>query len=237
MINNLSYTSAGSFEIKRSYKNLNQISGGRYIKDIKFQHKTIKFIKNYDNEKNKKIKNIKTILNKTIMKPTKEVNNYKNLENTIKAVKTRMSDIILKKKRQSRLQEKLDNIMNEDKKTEYKKAKYRNSSILKPNFLKNRLSKPNILGSQNKALELSNITPVKNKNKKKLAKKQLSIENHIINNSSSIRLNSSINPDETLEKLNISNNDILQVEVNKEKSEHNDSIYNDKNSDNFEKKK
>ena len=45
----LSSTSVESFQIKRSYKNLNQESGGAYIKNKKLQAKTIKFIKEFDN--------------------------------------------------------------------------------------------------------------------------------------------------------------------------------------------
>ena len=54
-------TSADSFDIKRSYKNLNEITNGEYIKDKKFQSKTIEFIKDYKIKK-QTMKKIKTKL-------------------------------------------------------------------------------------------------------------------------------------------------------------------------------
>ena len=57
---NLSSTSVDSFEIKRSYKNINQVTDGEYIKNNKFQDNAIKYIKSYKmNYCNKKIVEIK----------------------------------------------------------------------------------------------------------------------------------------------------------------------------------
>ena len=56
----LSSTSADSFEIKRSYKNINQVTEGEYIKNNKFQENAIKYIKSYKmNYCNKKVVEIK----------------------------------------------------------------------------------------------------------------------------------------------------------------------------------
>ena len=51
---NLFSTSADSFEIKSSYRNLNQASEGQYIKDQKLQENTIKYIKEYNSKNSKK---------------------------------------------------------------------------------------------------------------------------------------------------------------------------------------
>ena len=51
---NLISTSADSFEIKSSYRNLNQASEGKYIKDEKKKEKTIKFIKECNRKNSKK---------------------------------------------------------------------------------------------------------------------------------------------------------------------------------------
>ena len=58
-----------------------------------------------------------------------------------------------------------------------------------------------------------------NKNKK-VCEKQLSLEKNNFNNSL-VRLDSlELNPDETIAKLNISNNDLFQLELNKQKREY-----------------
>jgi hydroxylamine reductase (hybrid-cluster protein) len=51
---NLFSTSVESFEIKSSYRNLNQATEGKYIKDEKLQEKTIKYIKEYNHKNTKK---------------------------------------------------------------------------------------------------------------------------------------------------------------------------------------
>ena len=44
-------TSVESFKIERSYKNLNEVTNGKIIKDKKLQIDTINFVKNYNNKK------------------------------------------------------------------------------------------------------------------------------------------------------------------------------------------
>ena len=51
---NLFSTSAESFEIKSSYRNLNQATEGKYIKDEKLQEKTLKYVKEYNHKNTKK---------------------------------------------------------------------------------------------------------------------------------------------------------------------------------------
>ena len=186
---NLSSTSAESFEIERSYKNLNQISKGRYIKDKKFQKKTIKFIKEYDKKK-EKLKRIKTsltaTLNKQNIKNKEEDEQFKKIENTIKEVKTKMSDILIKKKKKKQLQEQLEKI----------------------NSNKNLVNIKSYLS----------VSPT-HKHMKKKVKKQLSLNSNEDNNNSTLRLNSFLmNPDETLGKLNCSNNEIQQLNIQEQKS-------------------
>lgn len=181
--NNLFSTSPSSFVIKRSYKNINQASGGEYIKDKKFQTNTIKFIKGY--KSNKKLKNIKTRLTakldfQKMMKGNNEEDNFKKIENNIRTVKTRMTNYIKKKKKEKEM------------KNMYKSIK-------------------------------TNVTlSSKNINKKKLTRKQLSLGNKIENNefnSSASMLNSpNMNPNETLARLNYSNND-LKIELIENKIE------------------
>ena len=175
---NLSSTSADSFEIKRSYQNINKISGGSYIKDKKLQMKTIRYIKKYKNE-NQKVKLLKTLFtgNFDIMKNHKEEQNqFKKIENTIRAVKTKMSDIILKKKKD--------------------KQKEKN---IKKNYFKN----------NHNMIKSNKSNSPKNKVKRKSDKKQLTLNFGGDMNNISLRLNSfSINPNETIGKLNISNDEI-----------------------------
>ena len=104
---NLSSTSADSFEIKRTYKNINQITEGNYIKDITFQESVIKYIKNYNDYKYNNIKNeknnikkeksnnyrLETIENKNLNKNKK--NNF--VKKYIRSVKTSISNMNLKK--------------------------------------------------------------------------------------------------------------------------------------------
>ena len=117
-----------------------------------------------------------------------ENNNFKLFEKTIKKVKTKMSDILLKKKKETI----------KDNKTE------RNNNIIK-SCLSN---SPNI------------------KNKKKLVKKYLSIGSEN-NNDNSLNLNSLIiNPDETISKLNYSNNELIKKDRNLLKSDIKISKYN-----------
>ena len=98
---NLSSTSAESFEIKRCYKNLIQISGGRYLRDQKIQKRVIKIVKGYDRKKSK-LEYVTKRLNSNfdiqkLKSHREEDNQLKKIENNIRAVTTKMSDILLKK--------------------------------------------------------------------------------------------------------------------------------------------
>ena len=92
---NMSSTSADSFEIKRSYKNLNQISEGAYIKNKKLQKNTIKFVKNYEKEKNNK--KPKKINLQVLMKGNKDEDHFKKIEDEIHTAKTKIAKYLLKK--------------------------------------------------------------------------------------------------------------------------------------------
>ena len=189
----LSATSADSFQIKRSYKNLNQASRGKYIKNKKLQKKIIKFIKEFDINSKKEME-LRSRLTGTfdihnLMKGNKkeEDNQFKKLENTIKRVKTKMSDILLKKKKLRETN--LNNITNN-------KIKNNDSTIVH--------------------------SPSPKKGRTKITKKMISL-NSDSNNSSNFQINSfSINPDDTLSKLNCSNNEMIKMEIkegNKMRSE------------------
>ena len=179
----LSSTTAESFQIKRSYKNLNQESGGTYIKNKKLQIKTIKFIKEFENDKQRKKKKGKTLRDhltnnfdlQNLMKGNKEEENqFKKLENAVRKVKTKMSHILLKKKR---------------------------------------ITQKNL--NQRESLKLNLVSP--RSKKKKPPKKQISLNSYFernhFNNSSNMQINNlSINPDDTLSKLNSSNNEIIKMD-------------------------
>ena len=193
---NLSSTSAESFQIKRSYRNINQMTDGQYLKDKTFQRKTIKFIKEYDKKKkNKNLRGIKTGLTATFNlknsfnNKVEDNKNNKNNENNIRAVKTKMNDAILKKKRQKIIKEQLD----------------------KFNINKNM--------NENKSFQSGSPTYKTIKMRSKKKKTLNSIED---NNNSSLNLNSfSNNHDETLGKLNCSNNEMSPLDNNELKSGNN----------------
>ena len=181
---NLSATSADSFHIKRSYKNLNQASGGKYIKNRKMQIKTIKFIKEFEINKKKEL-DLRSRLTGTfdihnLIKGNKEEeeNQYKKLENTIKSAKTKMSDILLKKKKKPKI-----NLNNPYK-------------------------------DQNNNSNIAN-SPSPKKGRSKLALKMISLNSESENNNSSKlpMISLSMNPDDTLSKLNCSNNEILKMDI------------------------
>ena len=192
-IDSLSATSADSFHIKRSYKNLNQASGGQYIKNKKLQNKIIKFIKEFDINRKKEI-NLKSRLTGTfdihnLMKGNKkeEENQFKKLENTIRRVKTKMSDILLKKKRKTKI------IPNNNNKIQ------KNDSMIVH-------------------------SPSPKKFKTKLAKNMASLNSDSDNNNNSNlqMISLSINPDDTMSKLNYSNNEMIKMDIredNKMRSE------------------
>ena len=185
-IDDLSSTSVESFQIKRSYKNLNQESGGTYIKNKKMQQQTIKFIKEFENNKTKKIKKEKSLKERltgnfdiqNLIKPNKEEDNqFKKLENAVRRVKTRMSNILLKKKRKT--QKNLNQISN-----------------------------------QRESLKANSPSP--RAKKKKTVKTKFSLNSFKENynyNSSNLQLNNlSINADDTLSKLNLNNNEIIKMD-------------------------
>ena len=99
-------TSVDSFEIKRSYKNINQITEGEYIKNKKFQENTIKYIKIYkknfssnkiiDKKEKKKIKSDLDIKkndkrNNNGNKKHKKSINYNIISNNIKKYNNKMN--------------------------------------------------------------------------------------------------------------------------------------------------
>ena len=100
---NLSLTSTESFELKRRYKNINEVSGGAYIKDKYFQMNTIKFIKNYYERKDKikntdKIRNNKLASNSQKMKflYENENNNFFEFRKSSKSIEEKTNISILK---------------------------------------------------------------------------------------------------------------------------------------------
>ena len=210
---NLSSTSAESFEIKRSYRNINQITDGRYLKDKTFQRKTIKFIKEYDKKKeNSNIQGIKTRLTanfnlKKLSNNKEEDKHNKNNENGFSDVKTKMSDAIFKKKKQNQIRKQLD--------------------------------KFNLNNNENEDKSYQSVSPTHKPNKKRTKKKN-SLNNNIEDiNNSTLKLNSfSINPDETLAKLNCSsNNEMFQMDNNELKSGNNIFQLNAINNSEFKKNK
>ena len=103
-----------------------------------------------------------------------EENQFKKLENAVRKVKTKMSHILLKKKRKT--QKNLN---------------------------------------QRESLKLNLASP--RTKKKKPPKKQISLNSYFernhFNNSSNMQINNlSINPDDTLSKLNSSNNEIIKMD-------------------------
>ena len=183
---NLSSTSAESFEIKRTYKNLGRISGGGYAKDKKIQKKVIKLVKEYYKKKNK-LKRIKTKLNSNldiqkIKSHGKEENQLKKVEDNVKVAVHEINDILLNKKKK-------------------KKGKIQNKKIY----------------------TIKSSASASPKNKKR-EKQKLSLNLDIDKNNSNLRLNSLyVNQDESLGKLNTSNNEIIKLNLLHEKK--NNSIF------------
>ena len=94
-LDNLSSTTADSFQIKASYKNINEVSNGAYIKEEKFQKDTIQFIMDYKNNKNKAIKRKKS--NYSSCKVESPTNFGIYTSGNIKKVDSRMSQYLNKK--------------------------------------------------------------------------------------------------------------------------------------------
>ena len=87
----LSFTSADSFEINSSYRNLNQVTEGKYIKDEKLQEKTLKYISkkisiqnNKKSEKNNKKSKSSTDNTQIKHKNNNEKNYHNNIKSNIK---------------------------------------------------------------------------------------------------------------------------------------------------------
>ena len=201
---NLTATSADSFHIKRSYKNLNQASGGKYIKNKKLQNKTIKFIKEFDINR-KKEWDLKSRFTGTfdihnLMKGNKEEeeNKFKKIEKTIKSVKTKMNDILLNKKKKSKI---YLNIPDKDE---------NNDSMIAH-------------------------SPSPKKRRSKLTKNKLSLnsDSENYNNSSLQMISLSINPDDTLTKLNCSNNEMIRMNIKKDNLMRSENVINYNNYNSF----
>ena len=196
IIDELSSTSVESFQIKRSYKNLNQESGGVYIKSKKLQNKTIKFIKDFENnnkpQKKKKEKGLKGRLTsnfdiQSLMNANKEEEDqFKKLENAVRRVKTKMSNILLKQKRKT--QKNLNQISNQ---RESLKMNNKRESL--------KLNYPSPRGKKKKSI------------RKKLTSNSFNENNNFTG--SNLKLNNLyINQDDTLTKLNLSNNEIIKLD-------------------------
>ena len=190
----ISSTSAESFEIKRSYKNLNQISGGSYIKNKKLQKKIIKIIQeNDDHLKKDSIKVRKRRLSvdfeiKKLFTKNKEKKGFKKIENSIKNAKRRLSDIILKKKREKKILKKMDiSLVKEKKSTEHNN------------------NKPYLNKTSN--------------NKNSTKKLSINSYNNDLDNSIVQLKSLSINPDESIDKLNCSNREIIFSNINEKQND------------------
>jgi hypothetical protein len=87
----LSTTSADSFFINSSYKNINQLTEGEYIRDKKFQKDAIKFLKDYRKNKDIKYKIKKNFSSNEVPKISRKGTNFFNLENSMMMVKHKMT--------------------------------------------------------------------------------------------------------------------------------------------------
>ena len=88
---NLSFTTAASFQIKRSYKNINDATNGAYIKEKKFQSDTLQFLMDYKNNKSKTFKRKDSKDSICTKKTHKNLGNFIPTENNIKSVDSRMN--------------------------------------------------------------------------------------------------------------------------------------------------
>ena len=104
-------TSVESFKIESSYKNLNEITDGKFIKNKKFQTDTINFVKNYDNRK---------ISCKKIDKSSKKGNKRYTISYENQKTRESKNDIILNKKLHNKSKVKLSYIIPNNKKKLYK---------------------------------------------------------------------------------------------------------------------
>ena len=90
-------TSVESFKIESSYKNLNEITDGKFIKNKKLQSDTLNYVKNYD---------IRKISCKKIDKSSKKGNKIYTLSYENQKTRESKNDIILNKKLHNKLQNK-----------------------------------------------------------------------------------------------------------------------------------
>ena len=106
---NLFSISVESFNIKNSYKNINQISNGVYINDQKFQDNAIKYINKYynnkyyikhENKSKEKFNNSNYEKEKNLNKEKK--GNYNKLKKRINSVSDKINRIFSKKNKKSK---------------------------------------------------------------------------------------------------------------------------------------
>ena len=151
-IENLSSTSVESFEIKRSYKNLNQVTKGEFIKDIKFQKDALKFIYNYKKEErkinNKLKRNSKSTLDLKIIKnkDKNQKNNFNEFKKSIKSVGEIMTKFFLKKNDKNK-KNNINSIKIDDK--SFSSKKLRNKSTKKELSIISNLDNNQIFNSNN----------------------------------------------------------------------------------------
>ena len=94
----LSLTLTESFQIRRSYKNINEITNGDYIRETKFQNYTLNFILDYKSNKSKmKVKRKSSNSTLDERESRKNLGYLFSIENNIKRVKTRMTVYLNKK--------------------------------------------------------------------------------------------------------------------------------------------
>ena len=100
-LDKLSSISVDSFEIQKSYKNINQITEGKYLKDKIFQENAIKFINKYYISQYNKNKEKNKESNIEAKKKVYSNQNYKNKDNYLKkslrTVGSKMSRLLPKK--------------------------------------------------------------------------------------------------------------------------------------------
>ena len=196
---NFSPSSVDSFQIKRSYKNLNQVSGGTYIKNKKLQSKIIKMVKDFDKKKNpikKKEKSVKSKLTdnlniKSLLKSNKDDEIKKNkTENNNKSAKTKGSNILSKKKKKNNSNKKSIKIESQDSPENKEKKKQEKLQISNNTLLENTDNNNSSIAILNSFIENPDDTFAKlNQNNKEMIKDdfkegnpKLKKENKVYNN-------------------------------------------------------
>ena len=172
---NLSSTSADSFEIKSSYNNINEASEGAYIKEKNFQKDLLKYVRDYKKRKKTIIKRKNTKASVDMLKVIKNPINYLTVENSIKSVKKKMSNYLSRQirlikgsnfglKRKNSYTQKI-----QSKKTKKElsiNSIINNSSLFSSSqiSLSNRNNKNNVRNSYNSLNEIESPLPRINKN-------------------------------------------------------------------------